>query len=386
VRARRHLHHRGIVGEALVQAPDEGHAPKLQGGVQQMIVWLMALTGLTGGEDAGPGATDCLSLDHEIERLAASGAQGASGPRIGGVFKLNYSNSDEFVPPGSTNELGGFVFDNLRLSVEGRAGDFDYLIQYEAAIAGQASTPIDLDAWVRTELGEHVRVTIGNQLRPVLASALVEPEGMLFVLRTTDGQFWHARDLAVKLDGAYDNGLAWALSVENGGDGQGDVLAWTARVDYHALGGGVGPFEGAFEAGDETRLSLGAAYHDDASAADDGEVVALDARVSHDRLWAQAEWLDYADDGGAGTGLYSVFSDTRPWSAALSYMLVEDRYEAAVRYQDLDDPIDTRAITIGVNRYEHGRDAMWQLDFVDVSADSPGIDTRTVALGLTIHI
>ena len=364
-----------------------------------MIYWLLTLSGLagldpllpTGGVKAEIETSDSggtwLALDREIERLAkAQGTNGGHGLRVGGVFKLNYANSDEFVPPTSTNELGGFVFDNLRISAEGYSGDFEFLIQYEAAIAGSVSTPINIDAWVRRYVSDHVRVTVGNQLRPFLGSSLTEPENLLFILRTTDGQFWHSRDQAVKLDGAYENGLAWALSVENGGDGAGDELAYTGRLAWHALGGGVSEVEGALGSRDETRLTVAAAYHDDESAADDGDVLALEAQASHGPFWFQGEWLDYADDGGAGAGIYSVASDTSPWSAAFSYMFVPDKYEAAVRWQDLDDTIDTQAFTLGVNRYEAGRDVMWQVNYVDVSADSPGIDTKTFAVGLTVHI
>lgn len=344
-----------------------------------------ALLGLVAGADTP--AEDWLTLDRELERLAAEPAWTQSaGPTVGAVFKFNYANSDDLVPPGSSNELGGFLFDNLRISAEGFVGDWEYLVQYEAAVAGVAVSPINIDAWVRTELTEHVRMTVGNQLRALLATALTEPENMLFILRTSDGQFWHARDQALKFDGAYENGIAWAVSVENGGDAQGDDLAYTARLVYHALGGGVSQIEGALGAPDDTCLTVSAAYHDDASALDDGDVLALDARLSHGPFWLQGEYLDYADDGGAGAGIYSVASDTSPFSIATSYMFVPDKYEAALRYQNLDDPTDTEAFTIGINRYEQGRDVMWQLNYVDVSADSPGIDTQTIALGLTVHI
>jgi hypothetical protein len=346
----------------------------------------LALVGLIAGAgEPDQPESDWLTLDREITALVQEQAA-SDGPYVGGVFKFNYANSDELIPPGSTNQLGGFVFDNLRFSIEGRAGDFDYLVQYEAAAFGTATSPFNIDAWVRTYLTEHMRVTIGNQLRPFLGTALVEPQNMLFILRTTDGQFWHSRDQAVKLDGAYEFGLAWALSLENGADGAGDEAAYTARLAYHALGGGVAEIEGALGTGEHTRLTVAAAFHDDANAVGDGEVVALEAMLARDRLWLQGEWLDYADDGGGGAGIYSAASDTSPFSVAGSFMFIPDKYEAAVRYQYLDDTIETDAITIGVNRYELGRDVMWQLNWVEVSADSPGIDTQTIALGLTIHI
>ena len=349
------------------------------------VLWT-TLLGLAAGGEGAPLEEDWLTLDHEIERLADAARTDTAGPRVGGVFKFNYANSDELVPPGSTNELGGFSFDNLRLSVEGVAGDWEYLVQYEAAVGGNASTPINIDAWVRTQVSEHVRVAVGNQLRAFLGSSLVEPENLLFILRTPSGQFWHSRDLAVKLDGAYENGLAWAASFENGADGAGDQVAYSARLAYHALGGGAAEVEGALGAGDATRLTVAAGYHDDQNALEDGDVLALEAWGSHGPFWLGAECLDYADDGGGGSGIYSVLSDTSPFAVAASYMFVPDKYEAALRYQDLDDGIGTEAFTIGVNRYELGRDVMWQVNYVEVHADSPGIDTRTFAVGLTIHI
>ena len=337
---------------------------------------MLSLLAASGGVLAPESPTSrAFDLAEEFEALQTEPAL----PHVSALMRVNFASSNDIAMPPSGHDLGGFTWDNLRLEVSGQVGGFELLVNTEAAIAATLATPQVQDAWARTAVSEHLRLTMGRFRSPLLGSSLVEPENLLFILRTTDGQYWFDnRDEGAMLDGAYE-ALRWSLAVQNGGDGSGNDLALTGRLSFDALGEGADRVEGALASGDGTNLTLGAAYHDDASASAGGDVLALDAFASSGPLAAQLEWLDYGDDG-----LYGVFADTSPWSVSASYVVVPDKYEVAVRWQDLDDVNDQRALTLGINRYLQGHDCKWQLNYVDVSADSG--DVATFAIGLTAHI
>jgi hypothetical protein len=350
----------------------------------------LALALLALGSSSGDARPDAnapveetwISLDRELEALAVSLQEPAPGLEMGALLRVNYARFDEFQPPGGMgNEYGGFILDNVRFHVGGAVGDYGLFLQVE----GLNGTFEVLDAFATWQAYETVRFVMG-QFQPVfLWNALVPPERLFFILRTTDSQFWHARVLGARLDGDYGR-LRWALSLENGGDAQGDENAYTARVAYDVTGPGVDLVQGTYGAGEDSSLSVGLGYHDDESAADDGDVLAVDAPFTRGRFGLWADWLDYADDGGGGTGIYSIFSDTSPWSVAATWMLVPEEYEIGARWQELDDDFDTNAWTVGVNRYVHGHDVKWQLNYVERDADDGGVEDQAIAVGHTVNI
>lgn len=348
-----------------------------------LLVGLMAAmgTGITTAPET-PEVPEWALLDREIESLATS-LQGDSGPRVGALLRLNYSNSGDIMVGG--NDLGGFLWDNARVSVGGWLGDFEYLFQTEAASVGTLGAAAALDAWVRTALNEHIRLTLGLFPGAFLGSSSTEPQNLLFILRTTDAQFWNSRDQGVMVDGSV-GALDWAVSVSNGSDGAGDDLLIGGRLAVGLIGGGVDAVQGAYGKGEDARATLALNLVEDQSALDDGDALAVEFATSMGPVYGSLEYLDYADDGGAGAGVFSVFSDTSPFSAVLSYMIVEDEYEAAIRYQDLDDTFDTQAITLGLNGYLEGHDLKWQINYIDKSADNPAGDAQTIALGLTVNV
>ena len=82
--------------------------------------------------------------------------------------------------------------------------------------------------------------------------------------------------------------------------------------------------------------------------------------------------------------------DTTPWSATASYMLVPDKYEVALRYDDYDDrdsPLDydRKLWTVGLNRYIRGHDLKWQLNYAYLeNGGNTGDESGSgLALGLT---
>lgn len=357
-----------------------------------------SLLAVAGGSGTAATLEDLSAIDRDLARLRAD-LEAKDGIAISALLRTSYSNSGDILidlngngvqDPGE-NDLGGFTLDNVRLMLDGKVGDFDVHLSTEAASAFNNLTgnfPVGvLDAWAATALGERARFTMGQYQPPLLHGALIDPGRMLFILRTTDDEFWNLRDQGAMLDGAF-NQLHWALAVQNGlADGAGDDLAFTGRLDFDLAGGGAGKVnEGALGAPDGFAATIGVGYHDDEGATGDGGVLAVDAFATLGRFAASLEWLDYDDDGGAGAGIYSVFSDTTPISAALSFMLVPEKYEAAVRWQDVDDSFNTQAITLGVNRYIEGHDMKVQLNYIDKSADSPAVDAQVIALGVTVRI
>lgn len=353
-----------------------------------MLALWFGLVGLTGPVSASSverTPDDWANLDQEIETLALSLSQDGIGARVGATLKVNASDFHNFSIPPATTDVRAVIFDNIRFWLEGSAGEFDYRIEAEGAAVGVPGTPVIVDAWVRWELAETVRATLGQYLRPILWGALIQPHRLLFILRTTDGQFWHARDRGFMVDGDYER-LHWALSVEDGGDFQGDDLAWTARLALDVIGNGVGYAQGSIEAEDEAAMTVAVAFHDDPSAAQDGEVFALEAMFTQGPFAAHGELLDYANDGGGGTGLYSVASDTTPWSVDFAWMIEPETWEVAVRWQDVDDVVQRETLTLGINRYIEGHNLKWQLNWADTDANVAANDTEAISLGLTASL
>ena len=71
-------------------------------------------------------------------------------------------------------------------------------------------------------------------------------------------------------------------------------------------------------------------------------------------------------------------------------MLVPEKYEVAVRYDDFDDTntpmaFDRRTLTFGLNRYVRGHDLKWQFNYAAAhkGGDEDGPYDAVVALGLT---
>ena len=353
-----------------------------------LLTGLMAIVGGGAGAPDTPPDTPLsddawIRLDQEIEQLAESLHEN-SGPEVGLLMRLNYASSSDFTIGG--NDLGGILWDNIRLSVAGRTGAFEYFLQTESAAASVIIPTGILDAWIRTSINENLRLTMGLMPQPFLNSSGIEPQNLLFILRTANAQFWNSRDQSLMLDGTV-GAIDWAVSAANGTDFGGDDLAYSGQVSVHALGGGLDQVQGAYGKGEDLRVTAIASYHENENAIDEGDVVALELAGSWGRWYSSLEHLQYGDDGlPGGAGVFSVASDTSPFSAVLSFMFVEDKYETAVRYQDLDDTFETEAFTVGVNRYFDGRNGMWQLNYINKTADLPGIDSQTVAVGFTVSI
>jgi hypothetical protein len=187
------------------------------------------------------------------------------------------------------------------------------------------------------------------------------------------------------LSGQYDM-LGWYIAAQNGVDGAGDDLAFSGRVTFDAMGTGSGGagLEGAYGAAEGTNLTFGAGYYmDDDTLVDDLSAWNVEGSLIVGPFSAEASYVDHDDGFGSVLGLAEG-----PAILALTggFMFVPDRWEAAVRWEDLDDDADTSIITLGVNYYAVGHDAKWQLNYAMVDSDDSDVDSDRLGLGLTVGV
>jgi hypothetical protein len=333
-----------------------------------------ALTAGSAADDHG----EWTALDREIAALAQSTPEAATsdGIRVDAVLRTNYAWFDESPTP-AVEDYSGFALDNVRPRIDGTIGDYSFQIEIEA----QSGTAVVLDAYAAWNVSEAVHLTMGRFQPAFLRSALVDPENLLFVLRTLPAQLLQQRDEGLQLAGRWGNFLVRG-SLENGADGVGDDYAYTARVDWDVLGGGVRLVEGAYGSGRDACLTVAAAYHDDANADDEGDIAAADAALTLGRFALSGEWMQVGED----PAFWGDFSDTNPFAAMASFMIDPERWEVAIRYEKFDADDELAAWTLGINRYVAGHDVKWVLNVADVSADRDDQDGAAVALGLTVHV
>ena len=72
-----------------------------------------------------------------------------------------------------------------------------------------------------------------------------------------------------------------------------------------------------------------------------------------------------------------------PWTATASWLFL-DSWEAAVRYEDLDDTDSTTVISVGVNRYSAGHNLKWTAQYSTVDSDNAAIEADEISVGATL--
>jgi hypothetical protein len=343
----------------------------------------LSTTSQAQDESADPWA----DLDQELSSMEALTAEAVPGPHVWGYVRSNLALSDHLVGQGGA-KIRGFNFDNVRVNVSGETAGYEYRITGEV----QSGRMTLEDAWASTALGEEIRATLGRFRTPFLRSGNIEARDLLFITRTRNGVFYSVRDEGAMLNGDHGR-LHWAASVQNGADGRSEELLTCLNLKVNLMGLDELPWEGAFNSGPETRLSAGVAMADD-SAASDGTAFAVQAYLIHRGFSFQGEWLDYGDGYNLATGgpfFGQQVGGTQPWSLTTSYMVVPEKYELAVRYDDFNDssgPLDYDRTqwTFGLNRYIQGHDLKWQLNYAlaDNGGADDGVDYSLFALGLTI--
>lgn len=320
------------------------------------------------------------ALDLELQGL--QGVQGIDyepAAELWGYGRVNFFYQD--APNSAAVNL-----DNIRLNLTGQVSRYDYRFTLEFA-SGQMQL---LDAWVTTRLGEDFGFTLGQFRAPLLRSGLIEASDLLLIARTRNGIFWSQRDQGVMANGDHGR-LHWLLAVQNGANGIAENQLTTAHAKVNIIGEPEMAHEGAYKAGEYTRFTMGAGFSNDGSAGD-GTAFAVEGYFVNKRFSLQAEWLDYgADFGTAGMPFDGERrGNTSPWSVTTSYMIVPDKYEVALRYDDFDDQhgpmdFDRRTLTAGINRYIKGHAIKWQFNVATAhkGGEADGAHDFLAALGLT---
>ena len=323
------------------------------------------------------------SLDQEIESLSSSlSAQDATGPKINGWVITSFRHSSDVdVDPDPVNEedQSGFFLESVRVEISGDAGsDYSYKVSFELS-GGTAELR---DAYATFKIGDSVNGRMGNFKQPFLRSALISDNRLLFLDRTFLGSLFAGRDIGLMFFGSFDT-LDWYIAAQNGQDGVADEFLFTGRIAANLMGSGTGKVEGAYGAGDESNLSVGAAVADD-GAIEDGLHWALEAAFAQGPFSVAGEIVSF-DDGIDGTNFFGpgdLLADTTPWDITASYMFT-DMYEVAVRYQDLDNDDDGRILGAVVNRYVQGHDIKWLLQYQKLESDTID-DIDEIGLGLAV--
>jgi hypothetical protein len=325
---------------------------------------------------------DWAKLDRDIEALSLSAAQPGGGPTVRGLLRTAYVHLPNTYP-GGTQDISATSILNAQVLLEGQVDErYGYRLELEAG-GGTAEL---LDGYGTFQANEHLRLTMGQFRSPIVWESQLDDNDLLFLLRTDVGQLFYTRDDGAMASGALDK-IRWAAAIQNGNDNVADDQAYSARLAFDALGGGVGAVQGAYGGGEETQLSVGAGYYNDQSigSGNDGTVWTGDSQLRVGRLYAGG-MISKFGDGSTGF-VFTNRTDSTPWALAASWMLVENRWELAARYQDTDNVLNETDLTLGVNYYVAGNNAKWQVNLDQITSDDPDIDnTWRFGLGLTVSI
>jgi hypothetical protein len=174
------------------------------------------------------------------------------------------------------------------------------------------------------------------------------------------------------------------LAIHNGADTVGSDHQVTGRITLDVAGEGVQEREGAYGAPQELAATIGVSGTDD-QGLDNGEIVAFEAAMTMGPISFQGEYLNYGrtyDLDVLGIPIPGSRSDTNPYSLTASAMVVPDRVELALRFDDFEDNLGRELLTAGANYYFEGHAAKLQLNFTHL--DSLGGDEQILALGATV--
>jgi len=327
------------------------------------------------------GDENWANLDRELEALASSAAQAnPDGPKLSGLVRARYAYLPEILP--GAEDYSGFEIDRAQVVLEGQASEsYSYRIQYE----GAGSTAQLLDAFGAWQANEYLRVTMGRFRAPLAWESQLDDSDLLFLTRTDLGELFYQRDDGAMLSAKFDI-VNVSVSMQNGLDSAGEEQAFCARAGVDVLGGGVGLHQGAYGAGEQTRLSAGAGYYNDQSIGNgnDGTITTADAQLQLSRFYAEAMVTKFGD---GFNGVFTNRSDSTPYTLSASWMLVENRWEVALRYQDTDNVFQESDTSLGVNYYVAGHDVKWQAVVAEIQSDDPNIDqTWRFGVGLNVNL
>lgn len=369
-------------------------------------------------------SNDWLGLDQELNAVASPVALQGGGVTIGALFRGAYvsTSGDDFTGfadgngDGDADDQLGMVIDDAELWYEGSIEQYSWRISVDfgnfdfsngtntgyspyfiggllgvnnggtANLANTGRMDVLEDAYVDWNFDEDNRfaLRLGHFVFPTTFTTTTSPGRLLFLGRSTNGEFFHQYDLGAMVSGDYDV-FQWHLGVLNGADGTGDEHKLAARAIYNLGAGASG--EGALGADEDFAASLGFSYVED-GALDDGEVISFDVVGTVGQFSFGGEFSDYGDDHaalgfGAATGLGYGDGGPSVYSVNAGY-LINEQWEVAARYEDLDDDAETTITSFGVNFYQAGHNAKWQLLYMDVASDVTQAEGSVIAVGVTV--
>lgn len=339
--------------------------------------------------------SEWADLDREIQALTATLPFESTGPNFSGYIRGIYASSSDVMVGG--NDLGGFDILNARLKLSGKQGNVGYVLQAGFEDAGSAS--LLKDAYVEFPVGENIFIRAGQFKAFISRDALVGANKLFFVDRSRIGSLFSSRREGLAIHGNFDQ-FDWFITVQDGGDGDGDEYLIALRGQLHFLGeGGIGfdQGEGAYFTQQAIHGTVGISYWDD-GAVDDNDGLLVDAAIASEQFSVSVSIADIGDALVPPNGSVSASTimmpaaleaDSTPFSIAGTFALntpsdTQGAWEFGVRFQDLDNTDDTTVLEAGVNYYGSAARHNHKLFFNFVNGDGDVTDVSGFILGFNI--
>ncbi len=335
------------------------------------------------GED---GNADWLELDREIASLHTLPDDGGeNGVAIHGRLRTSYVSGDEFFG-GGVDDVSGVTLREARIELEGGVGDYGFLVSTSSTGGSFSLT----DAYVTKDLSSTIYGTFGRFKQPFLYTGRVLTKYLLFFDRTITGAQSSGRDLGAMLTGDFQ-AFHWILALQNGEDGALSDSLYLAHGRFDVLGHPFDMYEGSYDAMAGLNLGVGVSWAAD-DGLDNGMKTGVEAELSTGPFYVLVDAIAYDeeyDDPVAPADpdlvLGTSLADTNPYSVTVAYLLGDQQYELAMRFESFDDTSDTNRLSFGLNWYtELGHLAKWQLDYSELSSDSSALEGNRVELGLAL--
>jgi hypothetical protein len=332
-----------------------------------------------GGNE--PRENEWARFDADLERFVDQSAGAADGSMpVHGLLKAVWSHLPNSDPTGEDNS--GLAIDRAQVGIGGQISrDTGFRLEIE----GAGGTAVVLDAYGTWESCKYATFTFGQFRSPTVWESQLGDSDLLFILRTDTGELFYTRTRGAMVSGSLER-FHWAAAVQNGLDGLEQDVAVSARASLDLLGGGVGLSQGTYDGGRDARLSVGAGYFDEQTEGNgkSGDVVVADAQFQLDRFAVDGMVGKYQDFAQAP---FDVRSDSVPWNLAASFMVLEEKLEAAARFQDTDNVRHEKDLTLGVNYFLDGHAIKVQVNASYIFSDLDAIDdTVRFGVGATVRI
>jgi len=339
-------------------------------------------------------ATDTVdswaTLDCELAQLSTAVATTQQGVGLSGHFRSYYTHDDSHVPgsggvpdKAANPNFSAFELESVRLRFEGGVEDISVAVSLDL----ETSTAVLVDAYARWAATPELNLTFGRFKQTLLNSQQIDESRLLFVKRTANAaNLVRAEGLMVSGTFADKRGM-WSGTVDNGADGVSQDREYIGRLTYDLVGAGAfGVFEGGVLTDeDSANASIGLAYADDRDVALGGRRTALELAGNAHGISVHADLIDHSDGyGGVDGTTGSALAGTTPNSVTVSYMVRED-VELGWRFENFQDPSDTRRRSLIVNYYQVlPHRVKWSLSYEDTGSDDLNVEERIFRAGLTL--